>query len=230
VSNKWGTHQVYSDSRNLFINNYGSLGQAQRETTDTGIQFMGARGYNPTTGQFLTPDPVRGGNETPYNYPNDPVANIDTSGLLGFVASVLIDIAFAIVVASAVAASCATVIGCGPAVILAASVGGAFLDDLTTSTIDNIKNSSQSFVSPSSSVRGGGFSAGIGELSDKTLKSSKMYKNNLSRVARSFVVNAVRRTTTVASSICFRYFETSERIAKSYRECRPINWFSEWVF
>jgi RHS repeat-associated protein len=71
---------TYADSRNLFINNYGSLGQAQRETTDTGIQFMGARGYNPITGQFLTPDPARGGNETPYNYPNNPINQFDTSG------------------------------------------------------------------------------------------------------------------------------------------------------
>jgi RHS repeat-associated protein len=72
---------TYSDSRNLFINNYGSLGQAQRETTDTGIQFLGARGYNPTTGQFLTPDSIRGGNETPYNYPNNPINKFDLTGL-----------------------------------------------------------------------------------------------------------------------------------------------------
>ena len=72
---------TYADPRNLFINNYGSLGQAQRETTDTGIQFMGARGYNPITGQFLTPDHIRGGNETTYNYPNDPINKIDLTGL-----------------------------------------------------------------------------------------------------------------------------------------------------
>lgn len=73
---------TYADSRNLFINNYGSLGQAQRETTDTGIQFMGARGYNPTTGQFLSPDPIRGGNETTFSYPNDPVNFVDITGLV----------------------------------------------------------------------------------------------------------------------------------------------------
>jgi len=70
----------YSDTTQLFVLTYGSLGQPQRETTDTGIQFMGARGYNPITGQFLSPDPVQGGNETPYNYPNDPLNSSDISG------------------------------------------------------------------------------------------------------------------------------------------------------
>ena len=69
-----------TDTTQLFVLNYGSLGQPQRETTDTGIQFMGARGYNLTTGQFLTPDPIPGGNETPYNYPNDPICRSDLSG------------------------------------------------------------------------------------------------------------------------------------------------------
>jgi RHS repeat-associated protein len=70
----------YADTSQLFVLTYGSLGQPQRETSDTGIQFMGARGYNPITGQFLSPDPVQGGNETPYNYPNDPINKSDISG------------------------------------------------------------------------------------------------------------------------------------------------------
>jgi RHS repeat-associated protein len=104
---------TYTDSRNLFINNYGSLGQAQRETTDTGIQFMGARGYNPITGQFLSPDPIRGGNETPYNYPNDPINKTDLTGLMEkwqtFIATLVISaIAFALV-----GAICAATAGVG---------------------------------------------------------------------------------------------------------------------
>ena len=92
VYDEYGLHQApendnrpvgignYADTSQLFVLTYGSLGQPQRETTDTGIQFMGARGYNPITGQFLTPDPVQGGNETPYNYPNDPINKSDISG------------------------------------------------------------------------------------------------------------------------------------------------------
>lgn len=82
---------AHTDTTQLFVLNYGSLGQPQRETTDTGIQFMGARGYNPITGQFLSPDPIQGGNETPYNYPNDPINFADTSGNLGLARTLLLD-------------------------------------------------------------------------------------------------------------------------------------------
>ena len=73
---------AHTDTTQLFVLNYGSLGQPQRETTDTGIQFMGARGYNPVTGQFLTPDPVQGGNSTAYAYPDNPICDTDLTGLL----------------------------------------------------------------------------------------------------------------------------------------------------
>ena len=104
VYDEYGLHQApendnrpvgignYADTSQLFVLTYGSLGQPQRETTDTGIQFMGARGYNPITGQFLTPDPVQGGNETPYNYPNDPINVNDISGKLGLATSLLVDL------------------------------------------------------------------------------------------------------------------------------------------
>ena len=72
----------HTDTTQLFVLTYGSLGQPQRETSDSGIQFMGARGFNPITGQFLTPDPIPGGNETAYNYPNNPVCNNDLTGML----------------------------------------------------------------------------------------------------------------------------------------------------
>jgi hypothetical protein len=41
---------------------------------------MGARLYNPTTAHFTTPDPIPGGNTTPYTYPQNPVTDSDTSG------------------------------------------------------------------------------------------------------------------------------------------------------
>ncbi len=82
---------THTDTTQLFVLNYGSLGQPQRETTDTGIQFMGARGYNPITGQFLSPDPIQGGNETPYNYPNDPINYSDITGNLGLARSLILD-------------------------------------------------------------------------------------------------------------------------------------------
>lgn len=88
---------AHTDTTQLFVLNYGSLGQPQRETTDTGIQFMGARGYNPITGQFLTPDPVPGGNETPYNYPNDSINLSDLNGKVGMLASIVIDLVMVLI-------------------------------------------------------------------------------------------------------------------------------------
>jgi RHS repeat-associated protein len=104
---------TYADTRNLFVNNYGSLGQAQRETTDTGIQFMGARGYNPITGQFLTPDPVRGGNETTYNYPNEPINRTDVTGQMEWWQSLIATVVITAVAVALVAAICAATAGVG---------------------------------------------------------------------------------------------------------------------
>jgi hypothetical protein len=42
---------------------------------------MGARVYNPETNQFTSKDPVKGGNENSYTYPNDPINGSDFSGL-----------------------------------------------------------------------------------------------------------------------------------------------------
>ena len=63
--------------------NYNTYSQAERATnTNTGLILMGARVYNPTTNQFTTPDPITGGNENPYTYPNDPINFYDFGGLV----------------------------------------------------------------------------------------------------------------------------------------------------
>src|SRR5690349_4667385 len=46
-----------------------------------GLTLMGHRLYNPVTGRFASVDPVKGGNENGYSYPNDPVNAFDTTGL-----------------------------------------------------------------------------------------------------------------------------------------------------
>lgn len=60
---------------------YGWLSNHQR-STDTlgGLTLMGIRLYNPTTGRFLTTDPLYGGNANAYVYPIDPVNNSDVDG------------------------------------------------------------------------------------------------------------------------------------------------------
>lgn len=62
---------------------YGWLGAKERATDDaTGLILMGVRPYNPTTGLFLSVDPVDGGNTTAYTYPQDPINKTDLSGLI----------------------------------------------------------------------------------------------------------------------------------------------------
>ena len=54
---------------------YGWLGAKQRSTTSTfsaGLTLMGARFYNPATGRFTATDPVAGGNDNAYTYPQTP--------------------------------------------------------------------------------------------------------------------------------------------------------------
>ena len=71
----------FTGAGGVAANGYGWLGAKQRSTTETGILLMGARLYNPATGLFTSLDPIYGGNDTPYAYPNDPLGSCDTSGL-----------------------------------------------------------------------------------------------------------------------------------------------------
>ena len=61
---------------------YGYLGTARR-STDTlgGLVIMGLRLYNPSSGRFLSVDPVMGGSANAYDYAaQDPVNHSDVSG------------------------------------------------------------------------------------------------------------------------------------------------------
>lgn len=60
---------------------YNYLGTTQRQTDHlTGLTLMGIRLYTPTTGRFLTQDPIYGGNATTYGYPAQPTNKSDASG------------------------------------------------------------------------------------------------------------------------------------------------------
>lgn len=63
--------------------NYSAYGQAERATNTTGLILMGARVYNPETNQFTSRDPIAGGNENYFAYPNDSVGFSDMSGSCG---------------------------------------------------------------------------------------------------------------------------------------------------
>ncbi|WP_199423209.1 RHS repeat-associated core domain-containing protein [Actinotalea solisilvae] len=60
---------------------YGWLGAHERSTRTLGdLTLMGVRLYMPTTGRFLSVDPILGGNTTPYAYPQDPLSAYDLDG------------------------------------------------------------------------------------------------------------------------------------------------------
>ncbi|WP_435841523.1 RHS repeat-associated core domain-containing protein [Streptomyces gardneri] len=60
---------------------YSWLGAKQRSSeTLTGLMLMGVRLYNPTTGRFLSADPVYGGGANAYAYPVDPINQYDLDG------------------------------------------------------------------------------------------------------------------------------------------------------
>ncbi|MGQ0744347.1 MAG: RHS repeat-associated core domain-containing protein [Acidimicrobiales bacterium] len=55
----------------------------QYHDAETGLVYLRARYYDPTTAQFLTPDPLEGGSCTPYDYAcGDPINGGDPSGMI----------------------------------------------------------------------------------------------------------------------------------------------------
>jgi RHS repeat-associated protein len=80
-----GDHTEYGVPRNAAdtgTKRYGWLGGSQRAAdTPNGASLMGARLYSPSTGRFLSVDPVYGGSANAYDYTGgDPVNLTDVSG------------------------------------------------------------------------------------------------------------------------------------------------------
>ena len=59
---------------------YGWLGGKERASDASGLVLMGVRLFNSATGLFASVDPVVGGNESVYGYPNDPINKLDLDG------------------------------------------------------------------------------------------------------------------------------------------------------
>jgi len=82
---------------------YGWEGAHQKPYVNVGgitTIEMGARQYVPILGRFLSVDPMEGGNENAYNYPNDPINHSDINGMWSwddtlnviFVALIVVDL------------------------------------------------------------------------------------------------------------------------------------------
>jgi RHS repeat-associated protein len=92
VTGSTGTVQA-TMTYDAFGNRLGSTGSAvtplgydgQYTNADTGLIYLRARTYDPTTAQFLSVDPIVADTGAPYIYSgDDPVNGVDSTGLSGF--------------------------------------------------------------------------------------------------------------------------------------------------
>ena len=99
---------------------------------------MVARVYNPVTNQFTSPDPVKGGNENRYTYPNDPVNKADFSGQVSWGQGIAIVLAVNLVPQMFAFGFCSLTGGAAcPYVMVAVSVITSFLTSFMFSAIDH---------------------------------------------------------------------------------------------
>ena len=132
---EFGNPQKPTNNTNLI--NYTTYAKAERATNTTGLILMGARVYNPKTNQFTAPDPITGGNENTYNYPNDPINNQDFSGQVGFWQWSAIAFAVNLIPAMLVGAICGSTAGAlCPIAATIASVFTGFLQEFIITAIE----------------------------------------------------------------------------------------------
>jgi RHS repeat-associated protein len=123
VYDSFGNPQTSQTNTNLI--NYSSYGLQERATNTSGLILMGARVYNPETNQFTSKDPIKGGNENSYTYPNDPVNMSDFTGLWDFWLN--LGVTVGVMVGSVALCAVTALVSCLVAGVLVSGAGGAFV-------------------------------------------------------------------------------------------------------
>jgi RHS repeat-associated protein len=169
VYDSFGNPQTSQTNDNLI--NYSTYGQQERATNTTGLILMGARVYNPETNQFTSKDPIKGGNENSYTYPNDPINGSDFSGR-----NDALDLGVFIVGGLFAAAIClgTGLLGCMIAGLLAGSFGG-FLSGAAKATEQKLKGVSY-WKTVGRQVLIGGLTGMTGGLAGSTVKLGLQYR------------------------------------------------------
>ena len=135
---------------------------------------MGARVYNPKTNQFTSKDPIKGGNENSYTYPNDPVNGSDFTGLWDFWLNVGVTVG--VMVASAFICAFTAFVACLVAGVLVSGAGGAVVG-YVDGTGENLSGWDLTWRSMKSSIEWGSSAAVGGALGAPlrtTIMSSRM--------------------------------------------------------
>jgi RHS repeat-associated protein len=168
---------------------YDAYGQYERATTSQGLILKGARLYNPVTNQFTSPDPITGGNETTYTYPNDPINKTDFDGNWGW--GDTLDL-FSFVAPIAFAIACGASLICG----IAAGAALGVITSMATLAISNPKAKASDFVEVALQGAAIGGIGSVGGGSSRILLAARKFH----RGAR-FSLKAPRAATAVAGRI-----------------------------
>jgi len=188
--------------------------------------FMGVRAFNPVTGQFLSQDPVPGGNETAYNYPNDPINGSDLTGMLGLVSSVGISFGVGLLFEMALAGVCVASVVCGIALGVGVAIASSYVSDTIERSLDRLKHD-YSEQNHSKIVTQGLTGLGASKLSEKLGSKSKLIKDSFSRKLNRRALKIFKYGGGILSDVGFK---VPDIVSHYLKNPSRFDFFSEVIF